>query len=85
MRRAEERNPIRNITILPPGIDPKQSKENPHTPEFLAYVEHFDTLRFMDWMSTNDSRLQKWADRKPAEFYTWSSGGVPNEHISFTQ
>lgn len=81
IRQSAEGDPIRNITILPPEITPEQNAANPYTAEFLGYVEHFDTLRFMDWMATNDSKLHRWSDRKPPEFYTWSGGGVPYEHI----
>jgi hypothetical protein len=32
-------------------------------PKFLERVSKFSTLRFMDWMKTNESKEKKWADR----------------------
>ena len=49
-------------------------------PEFLHRLEHFETLRFMDWMATNNSNLSRWEDRaRPDDARYSSEAGVPVE------
>ena len=59
---TNEADPIRNIRFLMPGTEATY-KTQPFNPEFLETLEKFKTLRFMDWMGTNNSSLQNWADR----------------------
>lgn len=47
---------------------------------FLSMIEPFDTLRFMDWQLTNNSKQTRWSDRATPETAIWSrGGGVPLE------
>ncbi len=51
-------------------------------PEFLAMIEPFGVLRFMDWMHTNGSKQEKWENRPRPEMVTWRldhAYGVPVE------
>ena len=48
-------------------------------PDWLARIEGVKTLRFMDWMATNDSALARAQDRPKPEDYTWARNGVPVE------
>ncbi|WP_277970648.1 calcium-binding protein [Sphingomonas echinoides] len=48
------------------------------TPEFLAKVDPFSTLRFMDWGGTNNSKTTNWGSRKSINTASWS-GDVPIE------
>jgi hypothetical protein len=49
------------------------------TPEFLAHASQYQMLRFMDWMSTNNSPQQRWTDRPKIDDARWSTRGVPVE------
>jgi hypothetical protein len=44
------------------------------TPEFLAVMKNYATLRFMDWMKTNHSTVRDWNDRVPMSFNRWRNG-----------
>ena len=48
-------------------------------PDWLALIDGFDVLRFMDWMHTNDATLAHWADRPEVGDATWREHGVPVE------
>ncbi|HJL49629.1 MAG TPA: hypothetical protein RMG45_27470, partial [Polyangiaceae bacterium LLY-WYZ-15_(1-7)] len=48
-------------------------------PDFLARIQRYGMLRFMDWMGTNGSEVREWADRPQVEDATWSRKGVPLE------
>lgn len=54
---------VKNLKVLRPGYD---GDFQIFTTEFLHAVEPFDTLRFMDWLSTNNSTLSEWKDRPEA-------------------
>jgi hypothetical protein len=47
-------------------------------PDWLARLRGFDSLRFMDWMETNNATLSRWEDRPRLESATWFDG-VPLE------
>lgn len=48
-------------------------------PAFLARIGDAENLRFMDWMRTNDSTLERWEDRPHVHDYSWERRGVPLE------
>jgi hypothetical protein len=49
-------------------------------PPFLDRIKTYKVLRFMDWMATNDSPVETWADRARVDHARWSLGaGVPVE------
>lgn len=81
--------PVSDIRLLRPGYT---SDADVFTREFLADIEPFKVLRFMDWMNTNCDELEKrkvlagldgklsWADRPRVEDQTWNGPlGVPLE------
>ncbi|CDN55729.1 Cellulose-binding domain protein [Neorhizobium galegae bv. officinalis bv. officinalis str. HAMBI 1141] len=70
-------DPIRNIRVYERGPIPKETFRAP----FLDRLSGMSTLRFMDWMGTNNSRVQSWSDRpRPGQFGK-SELGVPLEHM----
>lgn len=71
-------NYIRNIRVIPEAYESIASQEtfNPH---FLAKIQPFGTLRFMDWQETNNSVQQEWSDRPKPEDVRYFVQGVPLE------
>lgn len=71
---------IRNLKVIRPGYDAK----NPplFTRAFLDHVSRFQTLRFMDWLRTNNNPVKHWTERTTIEkTHHASPKGVPWEHI----
>ena len=52
----------RNISLLQPGCAPDDP--DALSPALVSLVSRFDSLRFMDWVKTNDSPETDWADRR---------------------
>lgn len=51
-------------------------------PAFIEKISAFDTLRYMDWMNTNDLTLKSWSDRSTMATMSWqgtASNNVPIE------
>ena len=51
----------------------------PFHPMFLNTIKNYKTLRFMDWMDTNNSEQVNWTDRPKPTDARWVSKGVPVE------
>ena len=62
IKETNPRNPIRNIRFIMPGFE-KTYQTQPFHPLFLKRLAPFGTLRFMDWMATNNSEVVNWRDR----------------------
>ena len=56
---------LRDIQVLPEEYE--YAQEQVFNPEFLEKLQSFDTLRFMDWMATNNSTQGAWSDRPTPE------------------
>ncbi len=76
--RTDPQDPVRDIRVLMPGSEATHRTETFH-PTFLARWRGFNTLRFMDWMHTNGSKLVSWDDRPRVEDATWAHKGAPVE------
>ena len=71
---------IKNLQVIRPGYD----ASNPplFTRAFIDHVQRFGTLRFMDWLRTNNNPVTSWATRTDPQRMRYNSGkGVPWEHI----
>lgn len=53
--------------------------ENPWNPVFLAKWRGLNTLRFMDWMLTNEGRVREWSERPTPADATFTARGIPVE------
>ena len=62
-------NPIRNIRLIMPGYENTYNTA-PFHPNFLASINKFKVLRFMDWGATNDSDVSTWDQRTTPTTYT---------------
>jgi hypothetical protein len=70
---------VRDIRVVMPGFEQTYEKQVFH-PIFLDRWRGMTVLRFMDWMNTNNSKQQKWADRPKIDNATWTrDGGIPLE------
>ncbi len=70
---------IRNIRIFPPTVN--NTEQNKFHPTYLARVQGFKILRFMDWASVNHSKIKSWSERVQPDYYTYTikGRGVPYE------
>lgn len=71
-------NYIRNIHVVPIEYEDTFATEI-FNPVFLERIKPFAMLRFMDWMGTNNSKQQDWANRPTLESATFATAGVPVE------
>lgn len=70
---------IRDIVVVHEDRIALHDAGETFNPLWLKLIADFRLLRFMDWMSTNNSTQKVWADRpKPAD-YTYARNGVPLE------
>lgn len=71
---------IKDVQLIRPGYD---ALDPPlFTTAFLNHIARFKTLRFMDWLRTNNNPVTSWATRAaPDKTRYASSAGVPWEHI----
>lgn len=76
--RTDRRNPLRDISVTRDGGD--SLTRQPYNPTWVERLEPFRTLRFMDWMRTNDSTQRRWADRpRPTDARYSTDRGAPVE------
>ncbi|MCX7258028.1 MAG: hypothetical protein NTZ64_15275, partial [Polaromonas sp.] len=71
---------IKNLKVVRPGYDAL----NPplFTTEFVNHIARFKTLRFMDWLKTNNnSAATSWAARTTLTTQYAAATGVPWEHV----
>lgn len=81
LRETDPSNPLRNIRVLMPGHE-ESYREEPWNPDFLKRWRGVAVLRFMDFMHTNNSPLEKWEDRPQLDDATWTGpGGIPIEML----
>lgn len=52
---------LRNIKVIQEKYEYADSQI--FNPDFLDVMQYFDTLRFMDWMGTNNSQQSEWSER----------------------
>lgn len=73
-------DPVRNIRLFPPGIDPDD--HGLFHPRFLQLLSEFRAIRFMDWQRTNGSEVREWSDRSlPTAAVQTGDSGVCLEHM----
>jgi hypothetical protein len=74
-------DPIRDVRlILPKYVNTYQSQ--PFNEDLFKFIEDFQTIRFMDWMHTNNSSVNSWSDRAQPNYYTQTlDNGIAYEHI----
>ncbi|MGB1041168.1 MAG: T9SS type A sorting domain-containing protein [Flavobacteriales bacterium] len=74
-------NPIHNIQFIQPKYQSNYQNKL-FTDELLDFVKDFQTIRFMDWMSTNDNPNTTWNTRNTTDYCFQTLGkGVAYEHL----
>lgn len=68
---------IRNIKVFREEHRALAEADVTFNPSFVARIENLRSLRFMDWQSTNGSRLSTWDERPTVETYSYMPKGVP--------
>ncbi len=71
---------VQGIHLLYPGFDYDTTVI--FLPQFLQLLAPFRAMRFMDWESTNNSKLTNFTDRPNAAHFGQSTFGEPYEHIA---
>ncbi len=73
-------NHLRNIEVVHESNIEAFDDGAIFNPAWLSLVGDVRSLRFMDWMRTNDSQQSTWAERPQVDDYSWgTSDGVPLE------
>ncbi|BAQ62824.1 cellulose-binding domain protein [Geminocystis sp. NIES-3708] len=72
-------NYIRNIRVIEAKNEQLFKQGEIFNPLFLEKIKPFSTLRFMDWMKTNNSPQKQWQDRPIPDIVTYSQKGVALE------
>lgn len=70
-------DPIRDIVIVKQDQWEMYEAGALFNPDWLENVENLRSVRFMDWMQTNSSRISGWDDRPVFDDYSWVEKGVP--------
>ncbi|GGQ49348.1 IPT/TIG domain-containing protein [Couchioplanes azureus] len=71
---TDPRDYVRDIHVWMPGYEHTGAEQEFH-PQFLQRLQGMKTLRFMDWMATNNSAQVTW-DQYPTERFARQSDGV---------
>lgn len=79
VRRIDPADPPRDFVLLREEHRDLHAAGEVFDPDFLARIEGFRALRFMDWMDTNNSAQTTWEDRPRLSDATWAARGVPAE------
>ncbi|MGV3485172.1 MAG: hypothetical protein ACO1RT_12205 [Planctomycetaceae bacterium] len=77
IRQIDATDPIRNLRVIMPGFE-SSYREQIFRPGFLEMWRGMASIRFMDWMHTNNSHVQRWEDRPKLDNFSWSRG-IPLE------
>lgn len=72
-------NHVRNIRVIRESQFDAYKAGEIFNPIWLEKIKAFKTLRFMDWMETNDSTQKEWSDRPKPGDYSWALDGAPVE------
>lgn len=79
IQRTNTKNPVRRISVVREDRLPLWESGAIFNPDWTARLASFDTLRFMDWMETNNSAQSSWANRPLMADASWAHEGVPLE------
>lgn len=70
---------IRNIVVVREDRAEALAQGQVFNPDWLNRIRGVKTVRFMDWMKTNDSALAELSERPKPTDYSWTLSGAPIE------
>ena len=77
------KNPLTSISLVRQDQVALFNQGKIFNPAFLDKISSFDTLRFMDWSTTNNTTTTAWSDRTTVNSMSWATTsattGVPVE------
>ena len=76
--KTNPQNYIKNIRVIPKQFEATY-QQNPWNPDFLSRWQGVACIRFMDFMTTNNSPQVNWHDRPQPRDASYVSKGVPLE------
>lgn len=84
LRATDPANPVRDIRLWMPDYQGQSligewspgEAGSPFHPLFLERLQGFDTLRYMDWMNTNQTDVVSWDDRARLDDASQSDGDL---------
>ena len=77
--RSNPNNYVRNVRLYMPGLHDGRTTFHPL---FLSRLARFKSIRFMDWMRTNNSPVKSWANRTTKTTYSQAlANGVALEYM----
>jgi hypothetical protein len=64
---------VRNVRVFRQDFESLLAKDEIFNPDMLAYLAPFGSLRFMDWMLSNDpeEREARWSERPRPDLFPW--------------
>src|SRR5690606_7033388 len=81
IQRTDPADPVRAITVVREDRIAAFDAGALFNPEWLALLDGFSALRFMDWMLTNNSTQSAWANRPRPGDYSFAENGVALEYM----
>ena len=79
LKATNSTDPVRDIRVWRPGVDPATATPNAFDPAFLKRWQGVACVRFMDWMHTNNSKQSGWKNRPLPSEARFSVKGVAVE------
>lgn len=73
------RGDLRNLTVVHERDMERFTAGEIFNPDWLARIGDAETLRFMNWMLTDNTEQAEWSDRPHLSEYTWARNGAPLE------
>lgn len=70
-------DPIRNIRVIPEKHLETYLAGGVFNPDWLERIQKVQVIRFMDWMFTNGSPIETWADMPDTRDFSYGWRGVP--------
>jgi len=78
---TDSADPLRNFTLVREDRAVLLAQGQVFNPDWLNRIRGVKTIRFMDWMRTNNSTLSRLEDRPKPSDYTWTRYGAPIEIV----
>jgi len=82
---VNERNPLRNIKIIPTMFWDEFERGEVFNPIWLEKIGRFDVLRYKDWQGIDDSKEERWSERVKLSDRSWTKSAPLELIVELTQ